>query len=170
VSVAWFAFGAGVLATVNPCGIVMLPAFLAFCTANTAGTGPRGGQWLASRLGRGLTVGLAVSAGFAAVFAAAGLLVAVGLRQVVQGAPLAAVLIGAVLAVLGLMLVAGRQIGLRLGTAWFIRGRANGDADVRGWQRMMAFGAGYRSRRCPARSRCCWPWWRRPPPPAARRR
>ncbi len=129
-----FAFGAGMLSTVNPCGFAMLPAFLAYYV----GDGEDGAehQPLLARLGQGFSVGLAVSGGFAAVFTMSGLLVSLGLRSLVRAVPWAAVLIGGVLVVLGLALVAGRQVGLRVG-------KDLGPGQGRSYRRMVAFGAGY---------------------------
>lgn len=72
-----FAFGAGMVSTVNPCGFAMLPAFLAYYL----GSGDTDAQaTLSRRIATGLRTGLAVSAGFVAVFTVVGLLVAAGLR------------------------------------------------------------------------------------------
>lgn len=129
-----FAFGAGMLATVNPCGFAMLPAFLAYYVGDGDDGGER--QPLLTRLGQGFSVGLAVSSGFGAVFTVSGLLVSLGLRSLVRAVPWAAVVIGAILVVLGLALVAGRQVGLRIG-------KDLGPGEGRGFRRMVVFGAGY---------------------------
>lgn len=130
-----FAFGAGMLATVNPCGFAMLPAFLAYYVGDSDGEGDQR-QPLLARLGQGFSVGLAVSGGFAAVFTIAGLLVSLGLRSLVRAVPWAAVVIGGILVLLGLALVAGRQVGLRVG-------KDLGPGQGRSYKRMVAFGAGY---------------------------
>jgi cytochrome c-type biogenesis protein len=93
VTTVVLAFTAG-LATVNPCGFAMLPAFLSFHVGATdhADHPDAGG-----RLGHGLTVGLAVSGGFAGVFVVAALLAAAGLGVLVRLVPWAAVGIGLVL-------------------------------------------------------------------------
>jgi len=142
VNLIAFAFGAGVLATVNPCGFVMLPAFFGL----SIGTGTRPGSAAASRvsarLAQGFTSGLAVSSGFTAVFAGTGILVALGLRQLAQAVPIAAVIVGAALTVAGLAMAAGRSI--TLGRLPFTTRRprtATGDA--RGARSMVMFGAGY---------------------------
>ena len=126
-----FAYGAGMLATVNPCGFALLPAFLAYCVSGD--TSPRPTP---QRLAQALGVGLAVSAGFAAVFTVAGLLVAAGLRSLVGAVPWAAVAIGGVLVLLGLAMVTGRRIGVRVDTGWLSRPGS-------GVGRMTAFGAAY---------------------------
>ncbi|MDP9452709.1 MAG: cytochrome C biogenesis protein [Actinomycetota bacterium] len=131
-----FAFGAGMLATVNPCGFAVLPAFLAYYVGESDDIGGAGRPSLLARLGRGFSVGFAVSAGFAAVFTASGLLVSLGLRSLVRAVPWAAVGIGGVLVLVGLALVAGRQVGLRVG-------KDLGPGQGRSCRRMVGFGAGY---------------------------
>lgn len=98
------AFLTGMLATVNPCGFAMLPTYLAYFI----GSGPESGR--KRPLLAGLRAGVALSAGFAAVFVTAGLLAAVGLRFVASALPWAAVVIGAVIAVAGLGMLVGRQM------------------------------------------------------------
>jgi len=105
------AYGLGMLALVSPCGFMMLPAFLAYNLSDSE-TGGR----TVSRLGRGLGAGLLVSVGFASVFFAAGLLIAVGLRSVTEAVPWFSVVIGAGLIVMGLAMLAGRRVALRLNT------------------------------------------------------
>lgn len=111
-----FAFGAGLLAPVNPCGFAMLPAYLGYYVG--AGNQPsgdrahRGGGPPASPVVRGLATGGAVSAGFALVFVTAGLLVSAGLRPLMRYVPWAAVVVGTALAGLGLAMLAGRHLGL----------------------------------------------------------
>ncbi|MQA27991.1 MAG: cytochrome c biogenesis protein CcdA [Micromonosporaceae bacterium] len=128
-----FAFGAGMLSTVNPCGFAMLPAFLAYYLGAPEDRRPAG---TLPRLAQGIGTGVAVSAGFAGVFALAGLLVAAGLRAIMGAIPWFAVVIGAVLAAVGLFIVAGRGIPLRLGGGRPVR-------PGRGPAAMVVFGAGY---------------------------
>jgi cytochrome c biogenesis protein CcdA len=145
MSLLVFAFGAGVLATVNPCGFVMLPAFLSlFLGTDDSSARPRGGharsgKSVPARIGHGLAVGLAVSAGFSGVFTAVGLLISVGLRPLMQAMPWAAVVVGAVLVLAGLMMASGKQITVPLTASLDRRGLVTG----RGWRAMIAFGGGY---------------------------
>lgn len=127
-----FAFGAGILATVNPCGFAMLPAFLAFYLGED--DFPPGQQ--AGRLANGLAVGAAVSAGFAGVFIIAGLIVSAGLRSLVGYVPWVAVVIGGALVAVGAAMVAGRHIGVSFGEHF----RPGAE---RSWRRMVIFGAAY---------------------------
>lgn len=104
-----FAFGAGLLSTVNPCGFALLPAFLAFSLGERDDTiGTRG----VDRLGRGFGLGLSVSVGFAGVFLIAGLLLSYGLRTILTALPWTAVAIGVALATIGLATLTGRHVAL----------------------------------------------------------
>lgn len=128
-----FAFGAGVLATVNPCGFAMLPGFLAFYLGDDQEPRQLDG---AGRLANGLAVGGAVSVGFAAVFVTAGLIVSAGLRSLMRYVPWAAAVIGAALVIIGVVMLAGRHVGLRV----LDRIRPGRDG---GWRAMVAYGAAY---------------------------
>jgi hypothetical protein len=109
-----FAYGAGVLATVKPCGFAMLASFLGYLLGDDEGTAAKWRPVLA-RVGRGFAVGLAVTGGFAGVFVAAGLLVVVGLRALVQAVPWAAAMIGGLLVIVGVAAIAARQLSIRVG-------------------------------------------------------
>lgn len=132
-SAVTFAFAAGALSTVNPCGFAVLPAFLAYYLGQSADAGPLP---LPVRLARGVGAGAALSAGFAAVFTVTGLLLAAGLRLIIGVIPWIAVAVGAALIALGLMLLAGRKIGLAVNA----NGLAGRDRGVRG---LVLFGAAY---------------------------
>jgi cytochrome c-type biogenesis protein len=128
-----FAFAAGALSTVNPCGFAVLPAFLAYYLGTDADAAPAP---LPRRLVRGVGAGLAVSAGFAAVFTLAGLLLAAGLRVIIGVVPWVAVAVGAALVAVGLLLIAGKKVGVVV-NANGLTGRSDG---VRG---LVVFGAAY---------------------------
>ena len=108
-----YAFGAGMVSAVNPCGFVMLPAYLSLYlglqeTDFKARSAPR-------RVGRGLLVGLSVSLGFLLLFALAGLLISAGGRYLMAYAPWVGELIGIGLVLLGLWQLAGRTVYTSLG-------------------------------------------------------
>ncbi|MEV8338860.1 cytochrome c biogenesis protein CcdA [Leucobacter sp. NPDC077196] len=115
-AVLGLAFLTGMLATVNPCGFAMLPTYLAYFI----GSGPGAGR--KRPLLAGLRAGVALSAGFATVFVAAGLLAAVGLRSMAAALPWAAALIGVVIVAAGLGMVFGWQLpGTRLNLPRFLK-------------------------------------------------
>jgi cytochrome c-type biogenesis protein len=105
-----FAFGAGLLATVNPCGFAVLPSFLSLYLGSRDQAAGAGG--IAARLGQGFVVGVVLSAAFGAVFLIAGLIVSAGLRSFLDAVPWLATLIGVALLAIGLAMLAGRHVGL----------------------------------------------------------
>ena len=103
-----FAFSGGLLATVNPCGWAMLPAFVSYYLGSEeAGYEDRP---LTARASEGLYLGLLVTGGFLAVFGTAGVVISAGLRVVVRFMPLLALAVGVVLVLLGLWLLAGKGL------------------------------------------------------------
>lgn len=107
---AGLAFGAGLVAALNPCGFAMLPGYLALVV---------GGEGVDRRVavGRALTATVAMAAGFLVVFGGFGIL-SVSLATTVQRyLPYATLLIGIVLVVLGIWLLAGREFTLLRGLA-----------------------------------------------------
>jgi cytochrome c-type biogenesis protein len=99
-----FALGAGMLATVNPCGFAMLPGYLALVVTDG---GSRG-----ARVGRALAASGLMTLGFVAVFGGFGLLSASLASAVQRWLPVVTVAVGVVMVVLGALLLAGRQLGL----------------------------------------------------------
>ena len=73
-----FAFTAGIVATINPCGFAMLPAYLSYFLGIEANSDATRG----ASITRALTTGSAVSAGFLMVFGVAGLLISAGLTAI----------------------------------------------------------------------------------------
>jgi len=107
-----FAFTAGLFATVNPCGWAMLPSFVSYYL----GSREEGYEQrpLASRAAEGVYLGLLVTAGFLAVFGTAGIVISAGLRVVVKYMPFAALAVGIALVLLGLWLLAGKNLPVSL--------------------------------------------------------
>jgi cytochrome c biogenesis protein CcdA len=103
-----FALGAGMLATVNPCGFAMLPGYLPLVIAGGAES-PR-----AARVGRALAASALMTAGFVAVFGIFGLL-SLPLRGALQQyLPVVTLVIGVVMVVIGVLLLTGRELTLLL--------------------------------------------------------
>ncbi|NKY53923.1 cytochrome c biogenesis protein CcdA [Nocardia vermiculata] len=104
------AFTAGMLAPVNPCGFALLPAWITHTLGDTT-TAP-----LPIRMGRALRAGAALTLGFAGTLAAAGLAISGGAKVLISAAPRLGLAVGAVLVLLGLLMLTGRSLGLRLPT------------------------------------------------------
>ena len=68
-------FAAGMLAAFNPCGVALVPAYLAFFLGAGGGEGHPPPARPVVPVAGAIRVGLAVTAGFVAVFGVAGLLV-----------------------------------------------------------------------------------------------
>jgi cytochrome c biogenesis protein CcdA len=109
--VGW-AFAAGMVASVNPCGFLMLPTYISY----NLGTQEQGyyDQPAVQRGLSALALGLVATAGFLVILAVAGLVIAAGGHWLVQVFPLAGVAIGAAMGLLGLyLLVTHRTLGIR---------------------------------------------------------
>jgi cytochrome c-type biogenesis protein len=106
-----YAFAAGMVASVNPCGFFMLPSYISY----HLGTEEVGfyEAHVANRLGKALLLGGIATVGFIAVFAAVGAIIATGGYWLVTGFPYAGVAIGVAMVGLGLwLLVTKRSIGI----------------------------------------------------------
>jgi cytochrome c-type biogenesis protein len=124
--VSW-AFVAGAAATVNPCGIAMLPAYVSYYLGQDPGR---------PRLGRGLQAGLLLSVGTFAVFTTMGLVISAVGTAAVSYVP------WLVLAVAGLLLVAG--VATLLGRAPSLNVGGSRGAPVAGSPgSYVGFGVGY---------------------------
>ncbi len=131
-----FAFGAGLVSPLNPCGFGLLPAFLG---SQLGSDDERSKASMANRLWRGLAAGGAVSVGFAGVLVSAALLVALGLRSILAFVPFAAAGIGLVLIVSGVAVLAGRRIAVSKLSRLAALRTDSGNVTTR----LVAFGAGY---------------------------
>ncbi len=108
-----YAFGAGVLASVNPCGFLMLPAYATYYLS----TGERAEERSTPlRLLRAVQLGLLATAGFLAVFGPLGVLLSFGGRGLVRLFPYSSLAVGLALVALGLgLLVSRRRLALTVG-------------------------------------------------------
>ena len=103
------AFAAGMVAVANPCGFAMLPAYLSFFL------GLEGADEDArASVSRALAVSLAVSVGFAATFAVIDQIIRHATREVYEWSPWITVVIGFALVAMGLYLLSGRELRVRL--------------------------------------------------------
>ncbi len=105
-----FAFAAGLVAALNPCGFAMLPAYLLLVVRGQ----PSGEQSPAPRalasIGRALAATVGMAAGFLTVFGLFGALTISAASTVQRYLPYVTVLIGFVLLVLGIWLLSGREL------------------------------------------------------------
>lgn len=104
------AFGAGMVATVNPCGFAMLPAYLSYFLGSSD---DRGGS-PERNLGRAALVGCSVTAGFVVVFAIVGLVVSHLSQALLDYVPYVTVVIGLGLIGLAIAMFGGFELTLRL--------------------------------------------------------
>jgi cytochrome c-type biogenesis protein len=106
-----FAFAAGMVASVNPCGFFMLPAYISYHLGTE-----EAGFYQASpfrRLAKGLFLGAVTTAGFLVVFALVGGIISAGGQWLARVFPFAGVAIGALMILVGLwLLVTHRTLGI----------------------------------------------------------
>ena len=102
------AFAAGMVAAVNPCGFVMLPAYLSlYLGTEEGGFAERSAT---RRFLRALLVGLVVSSGFVLLFGLAGVVISAAGTALLAATPLLGVLVGEAMIVLGAWMFVGREV------------------------------------------------------------
>jgi cytochrome c biogenesis protein CcdA len=94
-----FAFAAGMVASINPCGFLLLPSYISY----HLGTEESGFYELpaSKRVGKALLLGTVATAGFLLVSAIAGVIIAAGGQWLINVFPYAGVFIGLAMIVLG---------------------------------------------------------------------
>ncbi|AKS34146.1 cytochrome c biogenesis CcdA family protein [Mycolicibacterium goodii] len=104
------AFGAGLVAALNPCGFALLPGYLALVVRgeNSAEEKRPAGRALA----RAALATVAMAAGFVAVFGTFSALTVAAANTVQRYLPYLTVVIGAILVCIGIWLLAGRHLGV----------------------------------------------------------
>ena len=131
-----FALAAGALAAVNPCGFVMLPAYLTlFVAGNSEASGDRGTQM--GNLARAITATGAMTAGFLAVFGVFGLALGPVASTVQRWLPVITVVIGVALLLLGTLMLTGRKLFVNLPKLIGV------DDPVAGLRSMFVYGMSY---------------------------
>ncbi len=103
-----WAFVAGAFATVNPCGIAMLPAYISYYLGQDEGK---------PRPGRGIRAGLLLSVGTLAVFSVMGLLVAGLGAAIARFVPWVVLIVAVLLLIAGVATLLGRAPSLALSGA-----------------------------------------------------
>jgi cytochrome c biogenesis protein CcdA len=105
-----YAFTAGMVAVVNPCGFPMLPAYVSYFIGLDDDRVDPG--W--SRVPRALLAAAAVSAGFLAVFVGLGVPIRAGVTSIYRVMPWLTIVIGVVLVALGVALLSGYRLKVAL--------------------------------------------------------
>jgi cytochrome c-type biogenesis protein len=98
----------GMVATVNPCGFALLPAYL------SAFVGMDGRSSRTSAVGRAIAVSAVLTAGFITVFGLLGVIFGSALSEVQRRAPWLTIGIGVVLVCLGVWMLSGRELSVRI--------------------------------------------------------
>ncbi len=124
------AFGAGMLAAVNPCGFALLPAYLSLLVVSDSTPGRT------RAVGRALTLTVAMTVGFVGVFAVFGLVISPVASSVQQYLPWFTIGLGLLLVLAGGWLLAGRSLPA-------LRWRPRGPELTRSLPAMVGFGASY---------------------------
>lgn len=113
------AFGAGVLATLNPCGFALLPAYVSYSVEQQVATSTDHAISSWQHLLRGGILGLPLTAGFLLIFLVVGGILALGGRLLVHVFPWLAILVGIGLILLGCwMLFTGRTLEMPGFSMW----------------------------------------------------
>jgi cytochrome c biogenesis protein CcdA len=128
-----FAFSAGMLASVNPCGFAMLPTFI---TYYLVGSDEREQAELHERLLRALWLGIWVTVGFLFVFVITGIILSAGGHALIEITPWLGILIGGILVVIGLRYLFSYGIAFSLPIPAF-------DTPIRGLRGMFLYGVSY---------------------------
>lgn len=133
-----YAFGAGMVTTVSPCGIAMLPAYVSLYLG-----AQEEGFWAKSSLRRGaraLALSGVVTLGFVALFGIMGTLLSLGGQFLLTFIPWIAVVIGVVLILLGIYLLIGGHVYVSLPARLAGRLSKPGGSNIKGF---LVFGIVY---------------------------
>jgi len=126
-----FAYSAGLIAFLNPCGFAILPSYVSYSVAN-----PEAEQIpIKRRLARGALVGLIITLGFIAIFGSVGAVFSYFGSSLAKYVVWASVAIGAVIIVLGALLLRNKTISIAIHNPVRISGR--------GYSSSFMFGIGY---------------------------
>ena len=103
-----YAFGAGMVSTVNPCGFALLPAYLGLYLGRDTERFAQAPAW--RRASQALLVAAAVSAGFVVLFGLAGLAIAATGTLLIRTIPWVGLVVGLLLAAAGIWQLSGRSL------------------------------------------------------------
>ena len=119
-----YAFAAGMVASVNPCGVLMLPAYVSYqFGAGEAGVERRPAT---HKMARAVLLSLTMAFAFVLIFAVAGAIISAGGQWLLNVFPFAGIVVGLALAGLGgWLLITNRHLGLNAATRVHVRPRRN---------------------------------------------
>jgi len=103
-----YAFGAGMVSTVNPCGFALLPAYLGLYLGRGTDRFVQSSAW--RRFTQAVLVAAVVTAGFVVLFGVAGLLIAATGSFLVSALPWIGLGVGGLLAAAGLWMLTGHTL------------------------------------------------------------
>ena len=146
-----YAFGAGMVSIVNPCGFAMLPAYLGLYlgSRNLNTVAPVGASYpdsatasvsVRSQLTKAVLVSLVITIGFIFLFGAVGIVISAGGRLIGTFAPWIALVIGGALVLIGIAMLLGRRINLNVAAR--LAGRLGNPGKVSVWG-FFIFGVAY---------------------------
>lgn len=132
-----WAFSAGMIATINPCGFAMLPAYLSYFIGRTGENSTASHDLL-----RGAGVGLGMTTGVMTVFLTAGALISAAGTAIARYIPWLGLVIGAIVVIIGLAMLARPrlQIGLTMPNPAESRSSV---MSAGGYRAFYLFGTGY---------------------------
>jgi cytochrome c biogenesis protein CcdA len=131
-----YAFVAGMIASVNPCGFALLPAYLGLYLSDD-----RGGAGARRPVGRAVAVSATVTASFVLLFGFFGILARVAASAVASSLPWIGTTVGVGLIMLGGVLASGREWDVPLGPR--LAGRFGATARIAGISGYAAYGTAY---------------------------
>jgi cytochrome c-type biogenesis protein len=135
-----FAFVAGMVAAVNPCGFAMLPAYLGIYLGSAEERTRKGGAF-SGTMTRALIVSAMVTFGFIILFGIAGILLSIATSTIAQYLPWMGLIIGAVLIIAAGLMLSGKVLYSALGEQ--VADRLGGSARQSGMRGYLAYGVGY---------------------------
>ncbi len=110
-----YALGAGMVASVNPCGFMLLPSYISFNLGADDSGYYSTPVWL--RAAKALLLGVSATAGFVVVFAGAGAVITLGGRWLTELFPHLGTLVGIAMAAVGMwLLLSNRTLGINAAT------------------------------------------------------
>ena len=119
-----YAFAAGMVASVNPCGVLMLPAYISYHVATEEAGSAH--QSALGKAGRALLLSVTIALAFIVIFGLSGAIISAGGRWLVDVFPFAGVLIGVAMVGVGIwLLVTNKHLGIEAAARVTVSPRRN---------------------------------------------